>query len=97
LVVSKLSFLGLVKRANALVTGARLMEGIRNQSVYCVLITSIASSRTQKQLLDKCTFYKIPVIEGIDQNELASYIADNPVAIGITNAQMASKILQEMR
>ena len=94
---SKLSFLGLVKRANALVAGDRMMEGIRNKSVYCVLLTTAASPRTQKQIRDKCAFYTIPLIDGIEQAELHAAIGEVFVAVGITNSQMAAKILHEMR
>lgn len=94
---NRLSFLGLVKRANALVAGDRMMEGIRNKSVYCVLLTTAASERTQKQIRDKCAFYKIPVIDQIEQTELVEAIGDVFVAVGITQSQMAAKIIQEMR
>lgn len=94
---NKFQFLGIVRRANALIWGARLMEGIRKKEVFLVLISEDASERTQKQLKDKCAFYQIPFIEGIKASELESYSDQVVVSFGITNAQMAQKLLNEMR
>jgi len=94
---SNLAFIGLVKRANAILSGDRMIEGIRKKSVYCVLLTNNASSRTQKVIRNKCAFYNIPIIDSIDTNELQSVIGENVVAIGINNYEMAQKVLKEMR
>ncbi len=94
---NKLAFLGLVKRANAVVSGDRMIEGIRKKNVYCVLLSNNASERTQKVIRNKCAFYNIPIIDSIDTVDLQSIIGENVVAIGISNYEMAQKVLKEMR
>ena len=94
---SNLAFLGLIKRANAILSGDRMIEGIRKRKVYCVLLSNNASSRTQKVIRNKCAFYNIPIIDSVDTFELQSVIGENVVAIGISNYDMAQKVLKEMR
>ena len=94
---NKLAFLGLVKRANAILSGDRMIEGIRKKNVYCVLLTNNASARTQKVIRNKCAFYNIPIIDSIDTFDLQTIIGENVVAIGINNYEMAQKVLKEMR
>jgi ribosomal protein L7Ae-like RNA K-turn-binding protein len=94
---SNLAFLGLIKRANAIVSGDRMIEGIRKKNVYCVILTNNASQRTQKVIRNKCAFYNIPIIDSVDTDELQSVIGENVVAIGISNYDMAQKVLKEMR
>ena len=94
---NRLAFLGLVKRANAILSGDRMIEGIRKKKVYCVLLTNNASVRTQKVIRNKCAFYNIPIIDSIDTFDLQAVIGENVVAIGINNYEMAQKVLKEMR
>lgn len=94
---NRLAFLGLVKRANAILSGDRMIEGIRKKNVYCVLLTNNASTRTQKVIRNKCAFYNIPIIDSIDTFDLQTIIGENVVAIGINNHEMAQKVLKEMR
>lgn len=94
---NRLAFLGLVKRANAILSGDRMIEGIRKKNVYCVLLTNNASARTQKVIRNKCAFYNIPIIDSIDTFDLQTIIGENVVAIGINNHEMAQKVLKEMR
>ena len=94
---NNLAFLGLAKRANAIVSGDRMIEGIRKKSVYCVLLSDNASERTKKVIRNKCAFYNIPLFDSIDTIDLQSSIGENVVSIGITNYEMAQKVLKEMR
>lgn len=94
---NNLAFLGLVKRANAIVSGDRMIEGIRKKSVYCVLLSNSASERTKKVIRNKCAYYSIPIIDSIDTVQLQSIMGENVVSVGITNNDMAQKVLKEMR
>ena len=91
------AFLGIAKRANALVSGDRMLEGIRNKKVYLVLLSKDASERSQKVIRDKCAFYQIPLIDDLDGNLLQLNINLTAIAIGITNSEMANKVLKESR
>ena len=92
---SSLQFLGLVKRAGAIVDGDARMEAIRNQSVYVVLLSDRASERTQKQIKDKCAFYQIRLFDNIPGEHFTDIKGKTVSAIGINNQKMASKIVRD--
>jgi ribosomal protein L7Ae-like RNA K-turn-binding protein len=92
---SSLAFIGLIKKARAIVVGDALMTAIRAQKVFLVLISSEASPRTHKQLADKCTFYRIPVMV-VDVMTGIFHLGDKTVAaLGITQHSMASHLIDE--
>lgn len=91
------AFLGIIKRANALVSGDRMLEGVRNKKVYLVLLSRDASQRSQKVIRDKCSFYGIPLLDDLDGQLLHANINQTAIAIGITNVDMANKVLKESR
>ncbi len=92
---SSLAFIGLIKKARAIVVGDALMTAIRAQKVFLVIISSGASPRTHKQLADKCTFYRIPVMMA-DVTTGIFHLGDKTVAaLGITQRSMASHLIDE--
>lgn len=94
---STIQFLGLVQRSNEFVYGFKLLNQVRKNKVYCVLLSTKASPRTQKQIHDKCAFYRIPVFE-INQEDVKRITGEEYVALGITSQRMAKKIVNdEMR
>ena len=97
MVFNDYAFLGIIKRANALVSGDRMLEGIRNKKVYLVLLSRDASERSQKVIRDKCLFYGIPLLDDLDGQLLHANINQTAIAIGITNVDMANKVLKESR
>lgn len=57
-----LGILGLARRAGAIAMGTNsVLEAVRKGKARLVLLASDASDNTKKQLLDKASFYKIPV------------------------------------
>ena len=92
---STLQFLGLVKKAGAIVYGDALMEAIRNHSVYIVLLSDCASERTKKQIKDKCAFYQIKLFEHIEGDVFTGIKGKTVAAFGIDNQKMASKIVRD--
>lgn len=97
MVFNDYAFLGIIKRANALVSGDRMLDGIRNKKVYLVLLSRDASERSQKVIHDKCSFYGIPLLDDLDGQLLHANINQTAIAIGITNVDMANKVLKESR
>lgn len=92
-----LNGLGLMKRAGVLVYGDDLLPSITKRSVACVVIASDASERTKKQLLDKCTTYKIDAIVFPTRDELSQAIGmNNRVAVGISDRRMV-KVLKNCK
>lgn len=92
---SSLQFLGLVKKAGAIVYGDALMEDIRTKSVYLVLLSDRASERTKKQIKDKCAFYQIRLFEDIPEDVFTDIKGKTIAAFGINNQKMASKIVRD--
>lgn len=92
---ASLQFLGLVKKARALVYGDALIEAIRSRSVYLVLLSDRASDRTRKQIKDKCAFYQIPVFDDVPSEVFADIKGKTVAAFGINNPKMANKLLRD--
>ena len=89
------SYFGLALRAGAIVVGVKLFDAIRNKCVYLVFLNPQASIRSSKQVKDKCAFYGIELIEGLEAQsflEIGKFVA----AIGITNQQMAKSIKEKV-
>jgi len=91
-----LNFIGLIKRANALITGSELViNGIRTGKVKLVLIDSSVSENTFKKITDKCRFYHVSYIKVSQEVNLGAAIGkESRKIIGITDAHFA-KALQE--
>lgn len=81
-------FLGLARKANALIIGEESVEkAIRNKKVKLVIIASDASSNTKKKMIDKCNYYNV-VYRVFGQKELiGKYIGKNITAVVGTNNQ----------
>lgn len=92
---TSLQFLGLVKKAGAIVYGDALIEAIRNKKVYLVLLSDRASERTQKQIKDKCAFYQIRLYDNIPGEHFTDISGKTIAAFGINNQKMASKIVRD--
>jgi hypothetical protein len=90
-----LQFLGLVKKAGAIVYGDALMEAIRTKSVYVVLLSDRASERTKKQIKNKCAFYQIKLFEDVPGEAFTSIRGKTVAALGVDNRKMASKIVRD--
>ncbi len=90
------AFLGLMRKANVCVVGARLFEKIRSQEVKLVILNTNASKRSQKQVKDKCAFYKIQVIESFDGNDLVDVMGQVVAAVGILDVTMAKEFCEKV-
>lgn len=92
---SSIAFVGLIKKARAIVYGDALMTSIRKQRVHAVLISSGASDRTRKQLVDKCTFYHVPVMHVAADTQL--FVCEDKIvaALGVTQRTMALRLIDE--
>lgn len=92
-----LKLLGLVNRANKLLSGTDIViEGLRNKKVFLVIVASDASSNTKKMMQDKTAFYNTPLIIKYKSEELSNAIGKkNRMVLGVTDLGFAKK-LQEM-
>ena len=57
------SMIGMCRRANRLGCGAEAVQGALKTGRAClVLLASDPSDRTRKQVSDKCSFYRVPLL-----------------------------------
>ncbi|MEG0328764.1 MAG: ribosomal L7Ae/L30e/S12e/Gadd45 family protein [Erysipelothrix sp.] len=88
-----LNSLGLCKRAGKLVHGDELIPAIQKRNVSVVVVADDASDRTRKQILDKCAFYKITVVTGLQRDELSQAIGTiNRVAVGVSDTGLGNLV-----
>lgn len=91
-----LQLLGLVRRANALVTGEELVVGaIRSKKAKLVFLASDAGKNTTKKISDKTSFYEITLINEYTREELSNATGMARSVFAITNPGFAKKILQK--
>ncbi len=89
--------LGLCNRAGKISTGSTLIEDIRKNKVYFVIIASDASDNTKKKISDKCKFYNVEFIEKYHSEEISAAIGkNNRMAVGIMDKGFYAKIKKEM-
>ena len=87
-----LNTLGLASRARKIVTGETLINKIRSNGVYFVVIASDASDNSKKKITDKCTSYNVDYI-----SELSKAIGkNNRVALGITDRGFAKNLKEKI-
>lgn len=89
-------FLGLARKANALVIGEEAVEkAIRNKKLKFVIIASDTSSNTRNKIVNRCNYYGV-VYRFFGQKELiGKYIGKNIVSvIGINNQGFLTKLIE---
>lgn len=95
---SFLQLLGLANRARKCLTGEdTILNAIRNQRVYLVIVASDASPNTKKLYSDKCTYYNVPYLEVGTVDQLSQAIGRfNRVAIGISDQGFAKGLFSKI-
>ena len=93
-----LSYLGLAAASRTAVCGTDMVlsEVRRGKKDICVLMSSDVSERTEKQLTDKCAFYKVPLIKlPCDMYELGQRAGKKhpAAAVAVTNPSLARQII----
>ncbi len=94
-----LSYIGLAAASRTISLGTELVlsEVRRAKKETCVVLASDVSERTAKQITDKCTFYKVPLIRvPCDMYEIGERTGKkHPVAaVAVTNASLTAQILK---
>ena len=92
-----LNTLGLASRARKIVTGETLINKIRSNGVYFVVIASDASDNSKKKITDKCTSYNVDYFIAGNISELSKAIGkNNRVALGITDRGFAKNLKEKI-
>ncbi len=96
-------YLGLSAASRSAVCGSELaLSAVRKnpQKVYLMLLAADASARTEKQITDKCAYYKVKLIKlSMTMEELSDALGKSSLvaACAITNKGLAEKIEETTR
>ncbi|CAM3075517.1 YlxQ family RNA-binding protein [Sporolactobacillus spathodeae] len=87
--------LGLAKRAGKVVSGEdTVLRSIREQKAKLVLLAEDASDRTKKTITNKCTFYRVPLIQVPDRFALGKAIGQPArVIVAIVDSHFAGGLI----
>ncbi len=93
-----LNYLGMAYRAGKLITGEdNIINKMRNNEVYMVVVATDASDNTKKKYKDKCTYYEVLNVESGTVNDISHAIGkNNRVAIGICDKGFAKGLLAKI-
>lgn len=90
-----LQLLGLVRRANQLVTGEGfVLKAIRSQTVSVVILASDAGPTSAKKIKDKAAFYHIDLITAFTKDQLIQATGMNRTAFGVKDKGFAKKLIE---
>lgn len=94
----KLGLLSLCQKAGALVSGEfAVMEAIKSEKAYLVMVANDASENTKKQFRDKAAYREIPLIETASCEELGHAIGKGiRSSIAIIDKSFAESIQRKM-
>ncbi|WP_099974860.1 MULTISPECIES: L7Ae/L30e/S12e/Gadd45 family ribosomal protein [Lactobacillaceae] len=90
-----LNLLGIANRARKIIGGTEItIDGVRNHSVKLIIMGSDCSDRTKKEVNNKATFYKVPVVDQFSSEEIIKSIGRKRKVIGITDAGFAKRLVE---
>ena len=94
-----LAYLGFAAASRTAVTGTDpvLDEIRRAKKDTCVVMASDVSERTEKQIADKCAFYKVPLVRlNVNMDEVGRHTGKkHPVAaVAVKNPSLTQEILK---
>ncbi|MCL1990564.1 MAG: ribosomal L7Ae/L30e/S12e/Gadd45 family protein [Defluviitaleaceae bacterium] len=94
-----LSFIGLMSRAGALITGTELvLNGVRSGKVKLVLIDAHASENTLKKITSKCHHYHVAWIQLEVGADLGLAIGKpSRKVVGITDQQFVKALKEKLQ
>ena len=92
------SMLGLCMRAGKLKSGEfAVLEAIRSKDAEIVIVSEDASDNTRKKFVDKCSFYKVPIVIFGDKEQLGHAIGkDVRTSLAITDKGFAQSLRKNL-
>ena len=90
--------LGLMKRSGNVSYGETLIEDIRKNKVFAVVIASDTGETSKKKIIDKSIFYKVPYFVVSSKEEISKAVGlGNISSVGIKSIGGANKIIKMMK
>jgi len=89
-----LNFLGLALSAGVVITGEEMVvQAVRNQKVYLVILAEDISHHTFKKVTDKCRHYNVECIQKATSDQLGHALGKSfRKVIGITDRKFADAL-----
>ena len=93
-----LQMLGLAKRAGKVASGEFMTEkSVKEGKAYLVFVAVDASANKKKEFHNMCEFYKVPIYEYGNKEELGHAIGNEiRASLAITNEGFAQAILKHL-
>ncbi len=93
-----LNLLGLAMRAGQLIHGeTNVLQAIRQQQAYYVLVAKDASANTLKKFYDKTTYYDIKFDQTFSQAEISQAIGKNRTIIALADKGFAQSLDEKLQ
>ena len=87
-----------MKRSGNVSYGETLIEDIRKNKVFAVVIASDTGETSKKKIIDKSMFYKVPYFVVSSKEELSKAVGlGNISSVGIKSIGGANKIIKMMK
>ena len=87
-----------MKRSGNVSYGETLIEDIRKNKVFAVVIASDTGETSKKKIIDKSMFYKVPYFVASSKEELSKAVGlGNISSVGIKSIGGANKIIKMMK
>lgn len=87
------NYLSLAQKANKVASGKNVLETIRANKAYLVLVASDASDNTKKQLSNKSKFYNVECLCICDSNTLSVAVGKiGRMYLAVTDENLAKMI-----
>jgi ribosomal protein L7Ae-like RNA K-turn-binding protein len=87
-----------MKRSGNISYGETLIEDIRKNKVFAVVIASDTGETSKKKIIDKSIFYKVPYFVVSSKEEISKSIGlGNISSVGIKSIGGANKIIKMMK
>ena len=87
-----------MKRSGNVSYGETLIEDIRKNKVFAVVIASDIGETSKKKIIDKSIFYKVPYFVVSSKEEISKAVGlGNVSSVGIKSIGGANKIIKMMK
>ena len=78
--------------------GETLIEDIRKNKVFTVIISTDMGETSKKKIVDKCTFYQIPYFTILDKDSLSKAVGKGNISsVGVKSIGGANKIINMLK
>ena len=87
-----------MQRSGNISYGETLIEEIRKNKVFVVIISNDIGDTSKKKIVDKCIYYKIPYFIVLDKQSLSNAVGKGNISsVGVRSIGGANKIINMLK